>query len=339
MQKEVWYTFVMHNTPDFIAIGDIVTDAFIRLKDGEVKDCINHHRQELSLSFGDKVPYEFVKVIKGVGNSANAAVSAARLGLRTALISNLGDDQNGKECIETLKENKVSTQFVTAHKNIGTNYHYVLWYDVERTILVKHEHYPYIFPEIQTAPKWIYLSSLGENSLEYHTDILSYLGKHPEVKLAFQPGTYQMRFGTQDLKGIYERSEIFFCNVEESQRILKTEESDIKKLIKGIADIGPKKIFITDGMKGAYAYDGVNTWFMPVYPQEPYERTGAGDAFASSVTAAIALGKSMEEALMWGPANSASVVQYVGAQEGLLTQEKLIEYLKKAPADYKPAKI
>jgi hypothetical protein len=34
-----------------------------------------------------------------------------------------------------------------------------------------------------------------------------------------------------------------------------------------------------------------------------------------------------------------SVVQYIGAQEGLLTQEQLEEYLKKAPENYVPKKI
>jgi ribokinase len=329
----------MHNSPEFIAIGDIVTDAFIRLKDAEVKECIDHHRQELSFSFGDKVPFDYVKVVKGVGNSANAAVSAARLGLKTALISDVGADDQGKECIDTLKENNISTELMTTHQGLTTNYHYVLWYDVERTILVKHEHYPYKLPSITTAPKWLYLSSLGENSLDYHNEILAYLKNNSEVKLAFQPGTYQMKFGTEALKGIYEQTEIFFCNVEESQRILKTEESDIKKLLSSMATLGPKKIFITDGIKGAYAYDGTDYWFMPVYPQDPYERTGAGDAFASTVTSAIALGKSTEEALMWGPVNSASVVQKIGAQEGLLTQEELLEKISTAPADYKPSKI
>ncbi len=329
----------MHNSPEFIAIGDVVTDAFIRLKEAEVKECIDHHRQELSLSFGDKVPFEFVNVVKGVGNSANAAVSAARLGLNAGLIADVGADDNGKECIEALAANKVDTQFMRSHTGLVTNYHYVLWYDVERTILVKHEHYPYALPKMETAPKWIYLSSMGENSLPYHKDIETYVKQNPGTKLVFQPGTYQMKFGTEALKGIYENTEIFFCNVEESRRILKTEETDIKKLLQAMAALGPKKIFITDGIKGAYAYDGVNAWFMPVYPQDPYERTGAGDAFASTVTAALALGKTMEDALMWGPVNSASVVQKVGAQEGLLTQEQLVEFLKKAPADYKPTKI
>jgi ribokinase len=329
----------MNKSPDFFAIGDVVTDAFIRLQDAEVKECIDHHRQELSLSFGDKVPYEFVKVLPAVGNSANAAVSAARLGLSSGLISDIGEDANGKEAIDTLVGNKVITDYITKHKGLGTNYHYVLWYDVERTILVKHELYTYKFPKLAHAPKWIYLSSLGSNSLDYHHEILTYLQAHPEVKLAFQPGTYQMKFGVEALKGIYERSDIFFCNVEEAQRILKTETRDLKTLMADVRKLGPKIVVITDGIAGAYASDGNEAWFMPVYPQDPYERTGAGDAFASTVTVALALGKSLEDAMTWGPVNSASVVQKIGAQEGLLSQEKLLEMIEKAPADYKIKKI
>jgi sugar/nucleoside kinase (ribokinase family) len=80
---------------------------------------------------------------------------------------------------------------------------------------------------------------------------------------------------------------------------------------------------------------------MPTYPdpKPPYERTGAGDAFASTVTAALALGKPLSEALQWGPINSMSVVQQVGAQKGLLTREKLEEYLRNAPKDYNPRRI
>ncbi len=329
----------MDNTFDILAIGDIVTDAFIRLKQAEVQDSIDHKSKELCVTFGDKVPYEFVNVVKGVGNSANAAVSAARLGLKAALIADVGDDQNGKECIGALATNKVSVDYIKINKGMETNYHYVLWYDVERTILVKHQEYPYSLPEKMQAPKWIYLSSMGHTSLPFHSTIASYLEAHPETKMAFQPGTYQMKFGTDALKNIYARTEVFFCNVQEAQRILKSEEKDVKKLMAAITELGPKIVFITDGIDGAYAYDGTDAWFMPVYPQEPYERTGAGDAFASTVVAALALGKSIEEALMWGPINSASVVQKVGAQEGLVTHAQLEEYLKKAPGDYKPKKI
>lgn len=324
---------------DFIGIGDIVTDAFIKIKEATVEDN-KDGGTKICMNFGDKIPYEDVFVIPAVGNSTNASVSAARLGLKSALITNLGDDYYGKECLDVLKKEKVGTKFVKIHKNKKTNYHYVLLFNAERTILIKHEDFPYSFPEIGN-PKWIYLSSLGPNSLEFHTEIEKYLDKHPEVKIAFQPGTYQMKFGTSALTGIYKRTDVFICNKEEAQRILGIREEDIKKLLSGIHNLGPKIVVITDGKKGAYLYNMDKMWFMPPYPdpKPPINRTGAGDAFSSTFTVAILLGKSPEEALKWGPVNSMSVTQQIGARAGLLSREKLEELLSKAPADYKPKLI
>jgi ribokinase len=330
----------MKEQSDFVAIGDTVTDAFIRLKDASVHCNINKEGCEICMRFGDKIPYEEVYIVPAVGNSANAAVSAARLGLKTAFVANIGDDYYGKECLDALKSEQVGTEFIATHAGHKTNYHYVLWFEDDRTILVKHEEYDYVLPDIG-SPKWLYLSSLGSNSLPFHQAIEEYLIAHPDIKLAFQPGTYQMKFGTKALRGIYQRTGFFVCNKEESQRILETKEPDIKTLLKAIAALGPKIVCITDGKKGAYAYDGVQAWFMPPYPdpKPPYERTGAGDAFSSTVAVALALGLPLSDALRWGPINSMSVVQYVGAREGLLTREKLEEYLKDAPTDYHPKEI
>jgi sugar/nucleoside kinase (ribokinase family) len=220
-----------------------------------------------------------------------------------------------------------------------TNYHYVLWYDVERTILVKHAPFPYKLPSQMPAPRYLYLSSMGENSIDYHDEIATFLEKNPETKLVFQPGTFQMKLGYEKLIRIYKRTDIFFCNVEEAQRILEIETRDIATLLKELHLRGPKIVVITDSINGAYASDGTQAWFMPVYPHTPFERTGAGDAFASTVTSALAHGLSLEEALLWAPINSMSVVQYVGAQKGLLSKDKLIDYLKKAPTEYKPSPL
>ena len=324
---------------DFIGIGDIVTDAFIKIKEATVENGVDG-ATKICMNFGDKIPYEDVFIVPAVGNSANAVVSAARLGLKSALITNLGDDYYGKECIDVLKKEKVDTKFVKIHKNKKTNYHYVLLFNEERTILIKHEDFPYSFPEIGN-PKWIYLSSLGPKSLEFHSEIIKYLEEHPDVKLAFQPGTYQMKFGTSALAGIYKRTDVFTCNKEEAQRILGTKEENIKKLLDGIHNLGPKIVAITDGKRGCYLYNENKFWFMPIYPdpKSPINRTGAGDAFSSTFTIAILLGKAPEEALRWGPVNSMGVTQQIGARAGLLTREQLEELLSKAPADYKPRLI
>lgn len=325
---------------DLVAIGDIVTDAFIRIKDAAVHCKLDNSACELCVRFGDKVPFESVEVVRAVGNSANAAVAGARLGLSTALMATVGNDQNGKECLEELAKNNVAADYMSVDNTLPTNYHYVLWYDVERTIFVNHSPFIKTIPANFTAPKWIYLTSLGENTEQFHHDIAAWLKNHPETKLAFQPGTFQMKLGKEKLADIYQMSEIFFCNVEEAQRILKVEESDKKKLMDMLHALGPKNVVMTDGINGAYAREeNGNYWFMPVYPHTPFERTGAGDAYASTITSCLAMGMTLKEALKWAPINSMSVVQQVGAQKGLLTKAALQDLLTKAPADFEPKMI
>ena len=235
------------------------------------------------------------------------------------------------------------------NKDKFTNYNYVLWYDIDRTILVKHQNYERHWPEENGSkecnPLWIYFSSLGENSLPFHAEVVEYLNKHQEVKLAFQPGTYQIKFGKEKLKDIYARTEIFFSNVEEAERILGKErvgeDKNILELMKDIHALGPKMVALSDGASGAYLYFNDELWHHPVYPDAtpPLEITGAGDAFSATFTVALALGKTPLEALSWSLINPMSVIQHIGTQAGLLTREKLEEYLKNAPADYKATKI
>ena len=107
-------------------------------------------------------------------------------------------------------------------------------------------------------------------------------------------------------------TKVFICNLQEAQRILETKEDKPAELMKMISYLGPKIVVITDGPKGAYAYNGEDAWFMPPYPDSnpPFERTGAGDAFSSTFVAGLAMGKTIEEALMMAPINSMSVVQH-----------------------------
>ncbi len=328
------------NNFDFVAIGDTAVDAFIRIKEATVNCDIDKKNCRICFDFANKVPYESVTVIPAVGNSANAAVAASRLGLKSAFVGNVGDDSNGKDCIRALKSDGVGAQFVKINKGKKTNYHFVLWYKDERTILIKHEEFAYELPHLG-SPKWIYLSSLGENSLPFHQEIENYLKFHPEINLAFQPGTFQMKFGKEKLAGIYQTTKVFICNLQEAQRILETKEDKPIELMKMISCLGPKIVIITDGPKGAYAYNGDEAWFMPPYPDlnPPFERTGAGDAFSSTLVSALAMGKNIEEALIMAPINSMSVVQKIGAQEGLLTLPELEKYLQQAPGDYKPRRI
>lgn len=336
---QVLYSIRMPDQYDFVAIGDLVIDAFIQLSkdDADVSQDMDTGRQTLHMPFGQKLPYDEVTVVNAVGNSPNAAVSAHRLGLRTALVSSLGQDRNGKECLETLRNEGIDTEYVKLHEGKVTNYHYVLRYGPERTILIKHEKFPYTLPHFTVPPRFIYFSSIGEHGVPHHHEIATYVKTHPETKLVFQPGTFQIKLGYEELRDLYEVTEIFFCNKEEAQQILNTTEGHVPTLIRSLRALGPKLPVVTDGPHGAYVVDEHDqAWHMPMYPDpaDPVDRTGAGDAFASTFTTAIALGLTPAEALSWGPINSMSVVQYIGAQQGLLSRAQLEEFLKNRPAEY-----
>ncbi|MHB1769901.1 MAG: carbohydrate kinase family protein [Minisyncoccota bacterium] len=322
---------------DFIAIGDTTVDEFIRLEEAQINCDVNNEDCTISMKWGDKIPYEFSVLVPGVGNAANAAVAAARLGLSSGFISNVGKDRYGEQVLAAFAQEGVDASYVAVNDGIPTNHHYVLWYEAERTILIRHEAYPYTIPEGFIPPKWIYLSSAGERSEAFHGELAVWLRAHPETKLAFQPGTFQMSMGKEKLAPLYAATELVACNKEEAERILELGETDMKELLVKMRALGPKIALITDGPNGAYASDGETMLKVPMYPdpKPPLDRTGAGDATTSTVVVALALGKPLAEALLWGPVNSMSVVQEIGAQKGLLSRTAIEKYLASAPPDYK----
>ena len=176
--------------------------------------------------------------------------------------------------------------------------------------------------------------------------IADYLEANPKVRLAFQPGTFQIQLGFEELKRVYARTDILVVNMEEAQRLLKIDSAggharDVKDMMKQIAGYGPKMVAITDNTDGAYLFDGERSYHMPMYPdpRPAFERTGCGDAWASTFVSALCMGKSPLEALVWAPVNPMSVAQFVGSQEGLLTLDQLEWWLNRAPEEYKPKEI
>lgn len=328
---------------DVLSVGDVVTDAFIKLLDDRAEVTQTSEGPVLSMPFATKIPFDHAEVLNAVGNAANAAVNFAKLGLSSGLVSNVGGDSAGRDIIQTLDKADVDTRFVKINPRKRSNYHYVLWYKEERTILINHEEYAYHWPHLRghEKPKWIYFSSISKNALDFHDEMIESLERHPEIKLAFQPGTFQLEAGIERLAHVYRRSELVAVNREEAVFVTGGNYDDIHDLFNRLHELGPRIVLISDGPKGSYASDGENRYKMPIYPdpKPPVERTGAGDAFTSTFVASIIKGNSVDGALQWAPISSMNVVQHVGAQAGLLSERELAELLRKAPPSYKPERI
>ncbi len=320
------------NNIDFVAVGDTVVDDFIRLKDAHVTCRIDNEDCEICMRFGDKVPFESSTILYGVGNAANAAVAAARLGLTTGFVTNFGKDLNGDRILEAHQREGIDTSYEKQHEGAPTNYHYVLWYGDERTILINHFLYNYKFPMEMPEPKILYFSSVASGTEQYHDDVATYLEAHPNTFFCFQPGTFQIKLGPERLKRLYARANLLVINKEEAQRILSVSETqdDVPTLLAELAKLGPRVIIISDDVRGAYGLDSGSVLHLDMYrdTKPPVEKTGAGDAFTSTTCVYYATGMPLRDAMLRGMVNASQVVQDIGGQRGLKSKAEIEQILQ-----------
>lgn len=314
---------------DIVSIGDCTIDAFIEIHEASVHCSVDHTECQLCFSYADKIPYESLTLLPA-GNSTNNAVGSARLGMKNAFITAVGGDEQGKIIAQEIKKEGVDTQFIHIDSKAQTNFHFVLSFQAERTILLKHNRFEYKLPG-KLDTQWVYFSSMAPGTEAFHKKFEHFLNKNNQIKLAFNPGTFQMRMGVSKLRGIYKRSEILFLNREEAQLVLKQHTRNVKTLLKGMHNLGAKVAVITDGREGSYASDGNKVWYLDEFPGPKVEATGAGDSYGTAFTAALFYGKTIPEALAWGTVNGGHVVMYIGPHKGLRTKAQIESWLRKYP--------
>src|SRR5664279_5866825 len=100
------------NQIDVLSVGDIVTDDFIKLLPDQARTYQNEEGKWLAMPFGTKLPFDHRELAVAVGNAANASVSFARLGLKSALETNIGGDKYGRDMITQLNKQGVDHRFV-----------------------------------------------------------------------------------------------------------------------------------------------------------------------------------------------------------------------------------
>lgn len=318
---------------DIISIGDAVLDTFLRLKEAIIIPSKEEHNPMLCLAYADKILVEHLEQ-KIAGNAANNAIGSSRLGMKAAFYSVVGNDDSGKKIIKAIRQEGVSTKYLRIDKSQPTNYTVVLNYNGERTQLIYRVDRRYKLPKFKKTA-WVYYTAVGKNHIHLEKEIIEYI-KKTGAKLSFNPGDYQLERGAAALKNVLKHTEILFVNKEEGHKLVG--HCEMKDLLNKLKNLGPNLIVVTDGSKGACAYNGKMSYCMGVFPTKVIEMTGAGDAFATGFIAALHNNQDIGEALIWGTANSTSVINYIGPQEGLLTKQGIEKMVAKY-SKIKPRKI
>lgn len=315
-------------THDVVTIGDSVLDTFLRLQDASTSCTLKKDECLLCMKFGEKLPLKSITRIPAAGNASNVAIGASRLGWKAGIVSVLGQDAVGHEILHRWKEEGVETRYVQHDPKHPTNAHTVLDFQDERTILVYHQPRHYFLPELKST-KWVYYTSLGKGHENIEKELMRWLTTHPDTKLGFNPGTFQLQRGLKKLLPVFERCHALFVNKQEAQRLLNTTEDEIKLLLGGLRRHGPKLVIMTDGEKGAWVFDGVEVLFCPPFPGKAIERTGAGDSFAMGFMHGLEETGSIAEGLRHGSAVSSRVILKIGPHEGLPSKHELGQLLAK----------
>ncbi len=316
---------------ELLSIGDASLDVFIAPSESEALCQLDDKECLICFTYGDKIPVKSLDFSIG-GNAANNAVGSSRLGVKVGSVITLGADSIGNQILETLKNENVDTTLVVQKPDMSSNYSVVINYSGERTIFTYKAPGAYQFPEVLPPVPWFYLTSMAEGFQPVYDRLFSELKSNPSLHLAFNPGSRQIRAGFEAIKNILSVCYIIYVNREEAEAITSFGESQGKEkdLLKALSSLGPKVPIITDGENGSYVYDGQKFIHAGVLPIDAFERTGAGDAFGSGCLSALIKGKSLEEALLWGSLNSASVIGYVGPQKGLLRDSEMPIWIDRA---------
>jgi len=321
----------MPHTFDAITIGSAKIDVFLSVR--EANDCfrLNKETNELCVRSGQKIEVDRCSFLLG-GNAANVGVGLSRLGLKSAIYAEIGDDELSQKILKALKKENVNTQFLIQTKGEKASFSIIINFKGERTIFSEHVDRLHNFNFDDISTRSLYLTSLGHEWKKPYKKVFSFV-KKTKCLLAFNPGTLQIEAGYKAIADVLSITDVLFLNKEEAIAIsnIKYQISNIddknksmEQLLNSLQKMGSKIVVITDGENGSYAIDEKGEIFtQDAIETKVIEKTGAGDAYSTGFLSAILHELSIKEALRRGALNSVSVIAQVGAQAGLLDKNKI----------------
>ncbi len=309
---------------DIVTIGSVTRDAFFDVPKFKTIPWRNTpSKKGFILPLGEKLEVEKVYFTLG-GNSANAAVTFSRLGFKTACVGKTGEDAGGREIRRRLGEEGADTRFLTTTKKLGTAYSVLLLKGGERTILGYHgASNLFDLKDVdlnKLKASWWYLSLSGE-SAKIFGDLIAFAKKN-KITVALNPSGYHLRHHRQDILEHLKDISFLVLNEEEAAILTGIPFSRERAVFRKLDALMPGVLAVTNGNKGATISDGKFIYRARIFGEKKLvDRTGAGDAFGSGFTAGL-MGTGIIDAIRLAAANAASVVEHIGATEGILTRSE-----------------
>lgn len=330
----------MSKSFDLITIGGATFDMIVPPQDATVSE--QGGEKFLGYPYAKKVYMDQMFVGYG-GGAANVAVGAARLGLRVSFMGAVGTKQLSQAIMENFATEKVDTEYVKHDYDHLAGQSIVLTApDGERTILLYRGANNHLteadinWPHC-TNTKWLYISSLSGESDVLYNQVADTAREHG-VKLVINPGATQIRRGPKGLHNALADSSVLILNEEEARELLRQQGKageTVPEMLETLQAINQETVVITRGDEGSHVCDAENFYLMRAYGKNRINTLGAGDAYGSTLTAALIRGESLATSIRYASINAAAVVADYGAQQALLSWTELTKRAAEA-ADFQP---
>ena len=331
-------------------IGSATMDVFVECHSANIVsvNSLDRKQEFMSYPYGAKIDMSGFSTNVG-GGGLNTACNFSKLGYETSTILKIGDDIYAEGIIRHLNKSNINLNSVIQDKSLSTGFSVILVsFQGDRTVLTNRGANSCLafedikFDELKDAD-WLYVAPLNGKSNELIKPLVDF-ARANDIKICFNAGTTSLKQGFEKIKPILETSNVIVMNLEEASLCTgicvrpdtktehfseRTVHPDVECMLKQLKVCDYQVVVITNGDKGAYAYDGKTIYYCPVFESEVVSTLGAGDAFASTFCAALQrtnlqVGKS----LMYASVASASVVSKFSATEGLITFDEIEAQLK-----------
>jgi len=338
-----------------LTIGSATVDiiATIASEDIERMTLQNSDTAFLLMQPGRKVDARSITTHTG-GGAVNAAVSLRRLGYDVSALVKLGNDHNSEKVLSRLEEEGIDGSAVSICPTEATAVSVMIAAHDKNAAIFTHRGANGFLAEDDIGKEkfegcdLVYITNLSNRSAELFPEICR-RAKSAGAFVSANPGILQLTQRTKPLFDSLQYVDFFSCNFEEARalvpalvdhtgwerhtaphpdhedRVLEIEgfKLSLADYFQRMHSLGPSHIGVTDGINGSYLSKDGETHFTPSVPVEVAATAGAGDAFASTLTACLVLGEPVDKAMLLAAQNAASVVAQVDAQSGLLTLDAL----------------
>ena len=266
------------------------------------------------------------------GKGANAAVALARMGAHSYLLGRVGDDHFGRAELETVRQAGVDTTAVVIDPERHTGIAIIMVDDQrENTILVAigaNAGLDAAYVEQALAARWADLDAVLVNFEIPEAVVRTVIeGAHrhhvPVVVDAGPPREY----GPET----WRQATVISPNMQEASYLVGYPVEDEAAARRAALDIlawGPEAVVVKMGKLGALLVAPTESRLVPGYAVEVVDTTGAGDAFTSAMTLALAERKPLPEAVRLGNAAGALAVTRFGTMSAMPTRDEVETFLR-----------